>query len=117
MHLVVAVSLAVLFYMMAAYEHHAGWVWALASLTLSTVVIGLAGGPVTLVLAHGCLYGLLWWYNAKQLDKRHQAFLAKRAEQERLRADRWHRAREEIEADRQQAAADPEPASSVDSPG
>jgi len=106
MHLVVAVSLAVLFYMMAAYEHHRAWVWALASLTLSILVLGLAGGSLTIVLAHVGLYGLLWRHNALEQDKRHREFLARRADQERLRTDRWRRAQDEIEADRQRTADD-----------
>lgn len=106
MELVVAAALAVLFYMMAAYEHHAAWVWALASLTLSTLVLGVGGGSVTLVLGHVGLYGLLWWFNAREQDKRHEGFLAKRAEQQRLRADRWRRAQQEIEADRNSNAGD-----------
>ncbi len=109
MLLVVAVSLAVLFYMMAQYEHHAGWVWAGASLALSTVVLILRGGPVTLVIVHGGLYGVLWWYNGKQLDARHQAFLGKRAEQKRLQEERWRRAREEIDADQRRANESPPP--------
>ena len=101
MELVVAVVLAVLFAMMAAYEHHAAWVWALASIMLSVVVLGvLSRGSVTLVVAHVGLYGVLWWYNAKRIDERHREFLAKRANQERLKADRWRRAREEMDADR-----------------
>ena len=75
--LVVAIGFVLLFYRMAVYEHITGWVWAVASLALSIVVMAIWAGFLPIILSQLGLFGLMWWYNSKRVDARHQEWAAR----------------------------------------
>jgi hypothetical protein len=104
--LFVAIGFVVLFYRVAVYEHMTGWVWAVASFALSIIVMNLWGGLLQLFVAQVGLFMVLWAYNAKRVDKRHQEWATEREARRREQEARMRRAQEEIKRDREKKEAE-----------
>jgi hypothetical protein len=92
---IIAVCFAVLFYRLAYHENMSGWLWAIASMAVSGIVLLLFPGLTVMVLAQMALFVILWWVNAQRLVARGERLLRAREEERRLRKERVYRAREE----------------------
>ncbi len=101
MSVVIAVGFAMLFQRMAAYERMTSWMWVIASLGLSSIVMLASAGFAPMILTQLGLFGMLWWQNAKQHDQRAQRWANKREEEVRLQEERMRRAQEEIKRERE----------------
>ena len=65
----IAICCATLFYRAALYERMSGWVWAVASLSFSTILVVLGQGLVVLIFGQVGLYVVMLWYNAQRAGK------------------------------------------------
>lgn len=99
--MIAGIVFAVAFYGLAEYEHMTGWKWAVASLAVTFVVLEATQGFLIAVIpAQVVLFGVLWWKNAKRIDKLPEERAARVDADRRMRQERVRRAHEEAERKR-----------------
>jgi hypothetical protein len=93
---------AAFFYGVAEYEHMTGWKWAVASVAVSVAVLQTIGLLIAVIPAQVALFGVLWWQNAKRIEKLPEERAARADADRKLRQERIRAAQEE--ADRKRKA-------------
>lgn len=63
MYLLFLVAFAALFYRAADYERLNPFIWAVASLGITGVMMLRGAAILPLFLAQAGLFGVMWWYN------------------------------------------------------
>jgi hypothetical protein len=102
--MIVAFILAAGFYGIAEYEYMTGWKWAVASFVVTIVVLETVGFMMAVLPAQATLFGVLWWQNAKRLDRKPAEQAARVSEDQAIRRERVRLAHEAADRRAQEEA-------------
>jgi hypothetical protein len=95
---------AAFFYGVAEYEYMTGWKWAAASVAVTFVVLQTIGFMLAVLPAQVALFCVLWWQNAKRLDRLPVEQAARVSEDQAIRREHVRLAHEAADRRAQEGA-------------